>query len=161
MVSIVQLHHILPISLWDRFGPDIQRWTDGQFDLNGFYNLAITATSGETSLPGEVPVHNGSHPWWNNAIIDFLDKLVENPYLSDEQKGRTFMGLQSYLRSALSGDRDYAPIPLFVNRTDPAERWCMNYNSTISAYPIAVETSLIDPACHINITPPAATTSAK
>jgi alkyl hydroperoxide reductase subunit AhpC len=46
------------------------------------------------------------------------------------------------------------------NMIHPEWLWCMNENSTISAYSVAIETNLIGPACPINITPVAAITSA-
>ena len=32
--SIVQMHHILPQAIYDKYASDIARWTDGTFNLN-------------------------------------------------------------------------------------------------------------------------------
>jgi hypothetical protein len=76
MSILVQIHHILPTSVYEAFRADIARWTNNAYNNNSAYNLTLASATPTGASTSAAPQQNGSHPWLNNAWIAALTDLT-------------------------------------------------------------------------------------
>lgn len=128
MASNIEIHHIIPTSVYGALALDIDRWTNGEFEVDAVYNLMPVAADDNVAgaTAGGSPLHY-NHLELNSVLLRILRDIRDNANLTDVQRGAEFKAIQSYFRQAL----DYSPTdgetfnetyPTFLNPADPAAR---------------------------------------
>ncbi|MEM8692511.1 MAG: AHH domain-containing protein [Pseudomonadota bacterium] len=85
MTANIQIHHVLPNAIYDRFKVDIARWTESQiFIQNAGYNLiALPKDTSGTMVQADLVGHSGSHPGLNDAWTAVLNDIKDQETTGD------------------------------------------------------------------------------
>lgn len=57
----VQIHHVIPKSVFEAFEVQINEWTNGEFKLDAAYNLVPMADNAVSAAASGSGMHFGSH----------------------------------------------------------------------------------------------------